>query len=304
MPSFPLSCPRQALLGHGPRPCPSRGALPAPTPFPTHWAGQRQQRATFFKRSVALADLSFVPPICFDAACQRAADTAFAVTLAAPLAILLGVVIYTFRPLDLKDSPRLFEDESTGIVFDARDGSVPERDKQGDLAFRAISYTPWPVDREFEGVRLRLEVGPVGARELRTFVFNPLLPQPSNIIAVTLPRPLGVVFEYDVQRKHTVVAELVPGAYADKQAKAAVLEQGLYRSAMRAVVPGDVLRGVTCTNFVYGSSALVGAVPPKRTIVVFGADRQSWAQVRTALGKGDARDGPVTLVLERRVPRT
>jgi hypothetical protein len=28
-------------------------------------------------------------------------------------------------------------------------------------------------------------------------VFNRLLPQPSEFVTVTLPRPMGVVFEYD-----------------------------------------------------------------------------------------------------------
>lgn len=35
--------------------------------------------------------------------------------------------------------------------------------------------------------------------------------------------------------------------------------------------------------------------------VVYGADKQSWASIRTALRKGEAKDGTVTLVLERRV---
>lgn len=35
--------------------------------------------------------------------------------------------------------------------------------------------------------------------------------------------------------------------------------------------------------------------------VVYGADKQSWAKIRGALRKGEVKDGPVTLVLERRV---
>lgn len=34
---------------------------------------------------------------------------------------------------------------------------------------------------------------------------------------------------------------------------------------------------------------------------MYGADKQSWANVRTALRKGEAKDGDVTLILERRV---
>jgi hypothetical protein len=131
------------------------------------------------------------------------------------------------------------------------------------------------------------------------------------------------------------------------------------------VTAGDVLRGVTCTNFVYPTKALFGAVPPERHVVsagchccaitptylvhktkqlsaialsmrllalisttpfaylqpcktrpceyelhvcvgcvalqvVYGADKQSWANVRSALRKGEAKDGNVVLVLERR----
>lgn len=42
--------------------------------------------------------------------------------------------------------------------------------------------------------------------------------------------------------------------------------------------------------------------PPTRSIVVFGADGQTWPQVIAALQKGLVSDGPVTLVLERRLP--
>lgn len=64
---------------------------------------------------------------------------------------------------------------------------------------------------------------------------------------------------------------------------------------------GDVLRGCTCTNFVFEGSQLWGAKPPTRTIVMYCADGQAWPSVVAALRKGDARDGPVTLVLERRL---
>jgi len=36
---------------------------------------------------------------------------------------------------------------------------------------------------------------------------------------------------------------------------------------MRASPAGDVLRGATCTNFVYPTRALLGAVPPERHVV-------------------------------------
>ena len=49
---------------------------------------------------------------------------------------------------------------------------IPERDRRGELAFRAVSYTPWPVEEGAAGERLRVEVGPVEGRQLRTFVFE------------------------------------------------------------------------------------------------------------------------------------
>lgn len=37
--------------------------------------------------------------------------------------------------------------------------------------------------------------------------------------------------------------------------------------AAETVLPGDVLRAVTCTNFVYPTKALFGAAAPERHIV-------------------------------------
>ena len=51
------------------------------------------------------------------------------------------------------------------------------------------------------------------------------------------------------------------------------------------------------------TQALWGAAAPKRTIVMYGADKQKWPQVMGALRKGDKSDGHVTMVVERRVDR-
>ncbi len=40
-----------------------------------------------------------------------------------------------------------------------------------------------------------------------------VLPQPSQLITVTLPRPLGIVFEEDARKKRAVVAGFVPGKH-------------------------------------------------------------------------------------------
>lgn len=46
-----------------------------------------------------------------------------------------------------------------------------------------------------------------------------LLPQPSELIVASLPRPLGVVLEYDERRKRATVAELIEGSTAEQQSK-------------------------------------------------------------------------------------
>ena len=52
------------------------------------------------------------------------------------------------------------------------------------------------------------------------------------------------------------------------------------------------------------TQALWGAAAPKRTIVLYGADKQKWPQVMGALRKGDRSDGHVTLIVERRLEGT
>ena len=65
-----------------------------------------------------------------------------------------------------------FEDPETGARFQGPDDAVPERDRFGKLAYRAVSYTPWPVEAAAQGERLRVAVGPKGKTTLRTFVFE------------------------------------------------------------------------------------------------------------------------------------
>ena len=99
------------------------------------------------------------------------------------------------------------------------------------------------------------------------------------------------------------------------------------QSLGQSVQIGDVLRACTCTNFLYETSALLGAKAPIRTTVLYGADNQQWpkvwytynspstsvqlqacriewhfaftVQVMNALKRGDSADGEVVLVLER-----
>ncbi|GIL78529.1 hypothetical protein Vretimale_6122 [Volvox reticuliferus] len=105
-------------------------------------------------------------------ACQEATDRAFLIAMAVPLLVAAAAAAYVLRPppADLTASGRIFEDPATGTRFEAPEGVTPERDKNGELAFRPISYTPWPVDQDYEGERVRIAVGPVGARQLRWVV--------------------------------------------------------------------------------------------------------------------------------------
>ena len=46
-----------------------------------------------------------------------------------------------------------------------------------------------------------------------------LLGQPSQILSVTLPRPVGIVFEEDKRKGRATICGFLPGSNADKQAK-------------------------------------------------------------------------------------
>ena len=168
---------------------------------------------------------------------------------------------------------------------------------QGELAWKAVSYTPFPVEEGAAGERVRVLVGPVGDRLLRTFVFDKTLSVPSEILAVTLPRPMGVVVEEDRPRKRAVVADVLEDSRAAQKVKLAKFDR---TQRVNAVLPGDVLRGCTCTTIVYpAKSLLFGVAPPQRQVQMFGADGSSWDKVRGALKRGLAEDGPVTLIVER-----
>lgn len=64
-------------------------------------------------------------------------------------------------------------------------------------------------------------------------MFNKLLPQPSELLLVTLPRPMGVVFEYDQQKKRAVVADVMQGSAAEQQQKVAGLNPNLAKQAVQ-----------------------------------------------------------------------
>ena len=67
---------------------------------------------------------------------------------------------------------QVFDDPETGARFQSSEDAQPERDRLGKLAYRAVSYTPWPIPTDAEGERVRVPVGPAGKEALRTFVFE------------------------------------------------------------------------------------------------------------------------------------
>lgn len=260
--------------------------------------------------AVVVGDLPFAvfggahapPPACFDASCQSNKDFLFLISLIGPVLLFILVSVWVLNRSNngssTADDANTFMDPDTGMAFESPQGTKPARDRYGELAFKAVSWTPWPVDSEVEGEAVRLEVGPVGSTVPRTFIFEKKFNNnvPSVIVVTQLQRPLGIVFE-EGPGGEARVAELIPGGNADQLRRQTSLDPALSTRAPRV---GDILRACTATNVVYQTGALLfGAQPPQRTIVVYGADDQRWPNVAAALTRGLLADGKVTLVLER-----
>lgn len=64
-------------------------------------------------------------------------------------------------------------------------------------------------------------------------MFARSLAVPSDILTVTLPRPLGVVLEYDERFRRATVVDLIEGTNADQRRKVRVEERLLGRSGLR-----------------------------------------------------------------------
>jgi hypothetical protein len=237
--------------------------------------------------------------MCFTEACQAAQDRAFGLAVLLPLVGLAAAVgrwATAGPPPPSQPGGTTFEDPDTGLAFEAGPGEAPELDGRGNLAYRAVSYTPQPVEAGAPGDRVRVAVGPIRARVARTFVFERVLGGPSRIFGVSLPRPLGVTWAEDAASGRIVVGSLT--GEAERRAAAAALDPVRLRTT--ALAPGDVLRAITATTVVFrGAGALAGWSPGTREVVLFGADGAKWGAVRGALRKGDAADGDVTVVVER-----
>ena len=149
------------------------------------------------------------------------------------------------------------------------------------------------------GELLRVEVGPVGKTTRRSFAVQRRLASPSTLLSCTLPRPLGVVFVPDAAGG-VRVASLVAGSAAGRAAGVARLSP----DGASTPLPGDLLRACTATVFSFPPGAqLLGELKgTTRTVVLFGADGQSYEKTFAALAQGRVADGPVTLLLERAPP--
>ena len=112
--------------------------------------------------------------MCFSEACQHTQDIAFAAAVLLPLAAAAAAAAWFFTRPPAPGAPGggLLTDSDTGVVFEVPPGAVPERDRAGELVFRALSYTLRPVEVGEAGDRVRVAVGPAKARTPRTFLFE------------------------------------------------------------------------------------------------------------------------------------
>lgn len=239
--------------------------------------------------------LAFVPPpACFDQTCQIAKDKFYVLSLVVPFAVFGGFLLFltTSRREGTVEIDSAGKYTEKSYEVDSEDEARLARDSTGEIAYRAIRYTPYLTEKDPSDVLVRLNVGPVNGTIPQNFLFEKSSPT-SKLITVTLPKPLGVVFE-EINDKVQIV-DLIENSGADQLRKKANLDSSLRDSAPMV---GDVLRGLTTTVVIYKEGALI-AQGPEREIVVFGADGQKWRDVKAAMKRGLVADGPVTLVLER-----
>lgn len=177
-----------------------------------------------------------------------------------------------------------------------------ERDSSGRMVYAPRGFYYDAVRPGEEGIRLKVDVGVVGGRRQRTFVIRKTFSFSSDVVSVTMERPLGIVFERDTEGM-VRVADMVQGSRAGRAAAVERLQGGGFSGAAVVGAPrrGDVLRAFSTTTLSFGPRAqLLGDLSgTKRAVVLFGCDGQPWNKVVGALKAGLVADGPVTLLLER-----
>lgn len=152
---------------------------------------------------------------------------------------------------------------------------------------------------------VKVAVGPLGNLVERVFPIIRKLGPSSTIVVVTLPKPLGIVFELSkVTNRRIFVAELVTNGNADRVARVNKLFESpksmesndgkiVYGGGVNV---GDLLLATTTVNVVVD---LFGLRAPQRIVVFFDADGRTWTETMGAIQASFVADGPVTLVLER-----
>ncbi|CAM6039271.1 unnamed protein product [Sphagnum compactum] len=162
-----------------------------------------------------------------------------------------------------------------------------------------------------EEVRVKIQVGQVGNCSECVYFFHKIFGASSSIVVVTLPKPLGIVFEESQWRDgngkcRVVVAGLVPGGNADRASRVAKLFHGgskfMHNQNQTVfygdVRPGDILRATTTVGVIVD---FLSIRRPQRVIDVYKVDGRPWHLIMRALNASFVADGDVTLVLEQRL---
>lgn len=207
--------------------------------------------------------------------------------------------------------PLLGSVNSFGSRDEASEKEEYERDDSGRMVYAAHGFFYdgiLPSDVELYGMteRVKVDVGIVGKKRQRVFALrkrlgtrNGVVGAESDIVEVTMERPLGIVVDRDLDG-FMRVADFVEGSRAGR-ANAVAQLQGMNQVGAQTPKKGDVVRAFTTTTLSYGPRAqLLGDLSgTKRAVVLFGADDQPWGKTIGALKNGLVADGPVTLILER-----
>ncbi|KAI5068287.1 hypothetical protein GOP47_0016632 [Adiantum capillus-veneris] len=153
--------------------------------------------------------------------------------------------------------------------------------------------------------QVKVAVGPVGKLVERAFSVSRKLGPLSTISVVTLPKPLGIVFELSkAGNRRIFVAELIPNGNAERATRVSKLFEGkktrernngriIYGGAVNV---GDLLLATTMVNV---EVDLFGLRAPQRVVMFFAAEGRTWTETMGAIQSSFVADGPVTLVLER-----
>uniref|UniRef100_A0A7S4DW27 PDZ domain-containing protein n=1 Tax=Lotharella globosa TaxID=91324 RepID=A0A7S4DW27_9EUKA len=191
-------------------------------------------------------------------------------------------------------------------------GDLERQWERGEIAMTPFKHIPSVATAKTAGTAdFMVDVG-VSPCSPRRFRFSRILPQPplaaqpSRILRVEIPRPVGIAFEMDRNSGHVVVAEILPNGNADKQRKLGAFTGS---GPMETVRVGDVLRAFSTTTFEYGTLGLLGAEAPKKSRTLFGVPSGTksgaavtWSDIASALKQDQLHgSGEVTMILERRM---